>query len=569
MPLIIYGLLTLTLSIQGTAGNTANLRINEIYFAPPENELEFIEVLNISSSTLNICSYTFADARNVEHIICEGTIVVPPMGLIILARDGEALERIFQGTTPITPPTWPALNNSGDTVQLYQNGQVVESVSYLSNWGRRDVSLERKDPAGPSDRQLNWGPSMSVAGATPGAKNSIFAPDLTPPSPVLAEVQNTTQIFVAWDEFIDTSVIEPSNFRVFQMQPRSISILTDSTILLSFPGEVNGTQLLARNISDLANNRLLNESIPLSYVPAENDLSITEIMYDPLDDDFDNMANQPEYIELYNASGKYLSLRSITLAGEKDEMNNARIITPNTDYQVLPPSSYALIYAAPSDASSPDLLQNPFPAISFYLPSISFLSVDRSTLSFSNSGDFVCISSTLKECLTSFTYSPSWHHPTLASTKGISLERRSLSAPVEQSSNWSSSVDRSGGTPGWRNSILSSSPQVEENNFITLSPEVFSPDGDGINDALTIALHPPFSPASIRVRIFDTYGRKVRSIVPQDLVGPETSYVWDGLDDAGNPLETGIYIFLVEMLDITSGSAMTIKKTAVLARLNK
>ena len=553
------------LSSQSIANSDA-LRINEILYAPESSDLEFIELLNISDNSVNLCTYTFSDNREQEEAICEGKIELHPAEFAVLSKDGQALMNVFPGVTPITPDTWPALNNSGDTVQLFREGKVVEAVPYLSSWGVRGRSLERIDPAGPSNYSFNWGPSAAPAGATPGETNSIFAPDQTPPSPLLAEVQKNDHLFLVLDEIIDTTQLQPANFRIAQSEASSLDILTDSTVILHFPQGIRGNQLLIRNIADLSNNQSGVVSIPLSFIPEENDLLITEIMYEPRNNAFDNLFNQPEYIELYNDSGTHLSLRTLQLNGKQDEMGNREVLIPKLRYETLPPFSYTVLVASATRESAQLQLQNAFPSISTLTSTLSVLNIPRSSLGLTNSGDYVCVSSSSVECITELTYSPSMHHPGLASTRGISLERRSLSASTLESTNWSSSVDSHGGTPGWQNSIFIALQHKEVDQIVQLIPDIFSPDGDGNDDALTILIMSPFPTSTISIRIFNALGHLVHELVPMGLAGSEATYLWNGRDKHNDALPPGIYILLIEILDIIQGESLSVKKVTVLAK---
>ena len=561
------GWMALNLFIYREEHNSDALRINEILFAPSENELEFIEIINVADAAVNLCLYTFSDSRNLQETICEGTFEIPPSGFAVLARDGQALHEVFPTIDPITPLSWPALNNTGDTVNLYFQDNTVDSVTYLGTWGIRGQSIERKDPAGPSNQPFNWGPSKAITGATPGKTNSIYAPDLVPPIPILAEVQDEEYVFLVLNEFADVPTLQPSNFRITQEEPSRIAVLSDSTFLLHFPDGIRGQQLLIRNLRDLSNNQSGTTSIPLSYIPRQAELIITEIMYEPLNDDFDTISNQPEYLELYNTSNNYLSLRSLALAGEKDEMNSRDVFNTETNYEVLPPFSYVLIVASPTIEIAKQKLQDAFPPIISYLPSLPVLHIDRASLGLSNSGDYVCVSSSAEECVTELTYSPSMHHPGIASTRGVALERYSLSTSNLEGTNWSSSVAAYGGTPGWENSIHISAQGVEEDPVVQVYPSPFSPDGDGMDDVLTIHIQSPFTTSSINIRIFNSHGHQVRTLVPIDLTGSEATYLWDGRDDQNNGLPPGIYIFLIDILDVVEGEALTIKKVAVLANI--
>ncbi len=84
-------------------------------------------------------------------------------------------------------------------------------------------------------------------------------------------------------------------------------------------------------------------------------------------------------------------------------------------------------------------------------------------------------------------YSDTWQNPNIASTKGISLERINPYLLNDNASNWSSSANPKGGTPDRKNSIFYEPSAKENLDGITLEPNPFSPDGDGLNDNLMIS----------------------------------------------------------------------------------
>ncbi|MGH8016287.1 MAG: lamin tail domain-containing protein, partial [Candidatus Zixiibacteriota bacterium] len=68
---------------------------------------------------------------------------------------------------------------------------------------------------------------------------------------------------------------------------------------------------------------------------------------------------------------------------------------------------------------------------------------------------------------------------------------------------WGRSQD-TGGTPGAMNQVVFTS--LGENVTITIAPEHFSPDGDGIDETVQILLEAPESD-SYSLRVFDRHGR--------------------------------------------------------------
>jgi flagellar hook assembly protein FlgD len=86
-------------------------------------------------------------------------------------------------------------------------------------------------------------------------------------------------------------------------------------------------------------------------------------------------------------------------------------------------------------------------------------------------------------------------------------------------------------------------------------PNPFTPNGDGVNDAVTFFFENPQGLEPI-VRIYDLRGALVRELTD---VGT-TSATWDGEDEDGELLELGLYIYQIKVGDKVGGG------TVVLAR---
>ena len=229
------------------------------------------------------------------------------------------------------------------------------------------------------------------------------------------------------------------------------------------------------------------------------------------------------------------------------------------------PGDYVVIYASTTNADS-DVLRNAFTALQKLPSNVTLIPIDKSSLGLLNEGDFISINNRKAEPLDQVAYSPDWHHPLLVETRGVSLERRSLDAPVWLRNNWGSTVHPAGGTPGLPNSIAQKPEAQDIKAGVHIYPETFSPDGDGIHDTLEIRLADLAPSSLIDVTVFDLQGRPVRQVARSMFAGSTPILFWDGYDNDGQQLPIGIYIIWVSMLDTSAGTHHTIKRPAVLAR---
>ncbi len=270
-----------------------------------------------------------------------------------------------------------------------------------------------------------------------------------------------------------------------------------------------------------------------------NSIVVNEIMFDPL-------PAKSEYIEFFNASTIPVSLDSYELLiGSRDTF--------------LLPSGYAIsqngyfVIAADSE-----LIKD------YHSQITNYIILNRASLSLNNTGDVIVLHDESSRTIDSVCYSPSWHHPDNKITKGISLERKNIHQQSNDPSNWSSSNDISGGTPGVRNSI--DVKYFPAKSSLRVEPNPFSPDGDGKDDIISIYFEIPAQTATVSIKIFDSLGRLVRSLLSSGCIPSNYNGIWDGKNDSGKICNTGLYILFVEASDTITGKTYREKTAIVLAK---
>jgi hypothetical protein len=83
---------------------------------------------------------------------------------------------------------------------------------------------------------------------------------------------------------------------------------------------------------------------------------------------------------------------------------------------------------------------------------------------------------------------------------------------------------------------------------VSLSAEVFSPNGDGVNDAtrITCALVQFTAEMQLEVEVFDLAGHRVRRLLSAPLSAGTYVQEWDGRDDQGSLVPPGTYLCRVK-----------------------
>ncbi len=123
---------------------------------------------------------------------------------------------------------------------------------------------------------------------------------------------------------------------------------------------------------------------------------------------------------------------------------------------------------------------------------------------------------------------------------------------------WGGSFAATGSTPGEQNAFYY--PRAEAID-LAVTPDPFSPDGNGFEDVTVISFGMPEAD-DFELAIYDIAGRKVRTFYQSDATIPG-EVVWDGRGDGGETLPIGIYIIYAR---IEGGRSIEAKRTVVIAR---
>ncbi|MEZ4695919.1 MAG: lamin tail domain-containing protein [Rhodothermales bacterium] len=562
----------LLIAVTGDVPGVGDIVVNEIAYDPDETDGEYIELLNLSSKTFLLTEFEFSDNRLVRSPLVTESVLMEPGQYVVVVRNAALFTSQFPNVAFYEAPAWPALNNSGDAVVLFRGNVTIDSVSFVPSWGGSGPSLERRDPAGPSNSATNWGTSTATAGGTPNARNSIYEPDLSPPELTFAEQVSGTIVRTYFSEPLDAATVTPPAFKLNGVSPQSVTlVMANNVVDLSFDSPLSGGTVEASGISDITGNVLDAASVVVARRAEPGDIVINEILFDPRDDDGDGLQNQTEFIELYNVSADLLSLAGIywtDIADERNEADTMRIASTAVGIQ---PGGYAVVFAQSESINLEDVYSASDLVLAFpndyAADQTALLPFFASSLGLLNSGDLVRLHRSDDAVLDEVQYDPDWHHPNLRETKGTSIERIDPIARSNTSDNWTSSVAVAGATPGLRNSVfLESESSVDEDESVVIEPSTFSPDADGVDDFAAIRYRLASEEALVRVRIFDSRGRKVRELERGLLSTRNGTVIWDGRDDEGLELPVGIYVILLQAIDSDRGTSEAYKAAVVLAR---
>ena len=532
--------------------------INEAYPRPLPSGSEFIELFNRSTATFDLRDLTIRDASSAPLPLSEASAPFPPGAYRVIAADGMAFSRRFSGVPYSEPARWASLNNGGDAIVLESGGRMIDSLFYAGSAVEEGRSLERIDPAGPSDPH-NFARSSDPLGATPGAQNSQYAPDVTPPSLAFTHVVGDTQLDLYFDEPVRTEGISPASIRLETGAAQEAEALDPGRLRAGFPGPVTGESVRIGAVSDLRGNVSEQVSAPIHYRPAAQDVVVNEISYEPLADEYDGLPNEVEFIELFNRSGRRVYLDGAYRTRDPDESGDADTVRVRDRFVGLGPGGYALL-AAEAIAADSAMGAGTDTGIAA-APTAAMVP----GLSLRNDGDRIRIHREDGETLDDIRYDPSWHHPDVLETRGVTLERIDPDAYGNDPQNWTSSAAPEGGTPGRPNSVRMDEAPSPSGQGMDIAPNPFSPDRDGVDDIVRIRCVFSSGVSRARALVFDLAGNEVRELVESRLVTESTEFFWDGRDHADRRLQTGVYIIFVEAWDARNHVIEAFKAPVVLA----
>jgi hypothetical protein len=190
--------------------------------------------------------------------------------------------------------------------------------------------------------------------------------------------------------------------------------------------------LTTTNVQDMTGNAIASiQDTFLYYVVKNYDVLVNEMMVDE-----SPAINLPlyEYVELYNTTNFPLKLGGWTITVG----SNTKVIPPVT----LRPDSFVVLTSTTG------------------APNYSGISVVGVTSfpSLTNTGNTVTLKTPQGAVIHSLTYTDQWYQDALKMDGGWSLEQIDPRNPCAGMNNWKASTSPLGGTPGRRNSVLSSNP---------------------------------------------------------------------------------------------------------------
>ncbi len=548
---------------------SSQVLINEVMYNPSGNENynEYIELYNAGDQPADISGYSISDSSSSDKIIetGSGTILHPGQYCIVIDPEYFSNSSLYDTlindnclVLTIDGSTFGSRglsNSKSEPVMLISSsGDVISRYTYIP--GLPDgYSIEKWDPN--SSDESDWKISKVFLG-TPGLRNSITPPDrdvmidsiyVEPAFPVFGEVSSIGMkiVNVGLNPVSGGSITVYTDLDKNDIADRGEILYSSdiNTSYLSVYGDTYihkftwqpdkaGTKNLSVNLTWIddedENNNI--RKFRIIILDRENHMIINEIMYNPA-------TGCPEWIEIYNMGDNPANL-SNWIVGDLANPEKGLITTGDT---ILLPGSFTVLSSDKNGVSS------------FYPHHVNIVQVNGFP-TLNNTGDTISLKDPSGRISDSVPYMRKW-----GNKKGVSLERISYTGQSSSMQNWGLSTNPSGATPGITNSILYNENNTDPVVVIENSP--FSPDkGESAKINLTL----PFEISDLTVKVFDRHGRLIRNIISGQRSGSQCSIEWDGCNDNGNLMGTGIYIILLRAVSTVSQKRINKKLTVVLVR---
>ena len=383
----------------------------------------------------------------------------------------------------------------------------------------------------------------------------VFVPDVTAPALISATALTSSTLDVLFNEAVDLATSQAmANYVVNNSVGSPLTAIRDATNLAlvhltfasNFPLRTN-LQLTVNGVRDLSANAISNATTTFTFfVVQQKDIVLNEILFNPT-------PTSTDYVELYNNTNFTIDLKNIKIANRNTAGQVSSIKTLTTNSYFLAPQRFVVITEDSALVKANYIVQNLNAFI--IVPTMPSFNDDKSSVLILNAqGDVV---DELK-------YDEKWHFSLITNREGVALERIDYNAPTQSQENWHSAATSVGyGTPTYKNSQYKINDQLQ--GEITTTPEIVSPDNDGMDDFATVNYSFPQPGYVANITIFDAAGRVVRNLQRNALCGIRGSFRWDGLGEKNQQIATGIYIIYTEVFNL-DGKKKRFKNTMVVAR---
>ncbi len=533
--------------------------INEIMADPTPvaglPDREYLELYNPGTTVVNLKGWTLALGSKLKIF---PDVTVLSGGYLLITAPGGAKD--LQQYGKVVEISGFLVNNDGLTISLYDTDKrLADQVVYTpalhkKGYENGGYSLERIDPDRLCGQRFNWATTLSPKGGTPGSENTVRAanPDRDPPKILSTTFAGHSKLVVQLSESFLIPVNPVDLLKNITAGVVIDSVRTDQNVFLINvyfrPSTIrNGENysVVLYGLTDECGNTMPDKTLKFSYyIPVKSDLLISEVLFNPYPDGSD-------FVEIYNNSGHEVDLSGLYLATRDNAKALKQISQLSVCQQYMPVGSYLAVTKSRKGV------------LDFYWSKCEecILQTEKFPTLTDLSG-YVGLLNENQEVIDEMEYTDGMHHPFISKTEGISLERISFSEPASRKENWHSAGKSAGfATPGYQNSACAKADLAGK--LISINPEIFSPNGDGINDQLNIYINTGEPGWILNITILNYAGRAVRKLANNYLAGSSDQVAWDGLGSDYQIVQPGIYILDILLFEKT-GKHLRVRYACVL-----
>ncbi len=269
------------------------------------------------------------------------------------------------------------------------------------------------------------------------------------------------------------------------------------------------------------------------------DIRLNEIMYSP-------NPGEPEWVEIVNPTENPVLLTGWTFSDSKTTVEFC------PDSISLNPDEYALIVSDSTEFRE----CWPYVTCRLFQPP-DWPALNNTTQQGETWADELSLCDSLGIIVDYVPYDDDW-----GGGRGISLEKLDVLLQGFDRENWVSCD--STGTPGEPNTCTGSSGTAD-GDLLEFSPNPFSPDNDGRDDILAIAMNPGSGLYEITLTIYNIQGKPVRELM-RDIESESCIIEWDGTTDDGSRLPVGRYIIYLSAREVSGSDFFETCAVVILAR---
>lgn len=537
--------------------------INEIMADPNPvvglPEWEYVELYNTTEFGIDLKDWQIQIGANDNTF---GNYVLAPHGYVILCHS-DAVSELRQYGDCIGFSSF-SVGNTSSAMYLYnKSGVLISRVNFSSTWyhdpekDNGGWSVEQIDPLNPCAGASNWTACEDVSGGTPGRLNSVNGENNVAPQVERVSMFGNQIVQLWFDQLMNPAeLLEAQHFFVEETsehpQLTVINPIDGTYVELHFDNSFEQGlvyTLIINGVTNCVGTTIEADSRVQFGIPneiTESSILINEILFDPI-------APGVDYVELYNNTDKTFDLSTLMLGVIRENFPNPADTTLKeitSDSRLFLPKTYVLL------SSNSEIVGQQYGC-----PTDNFVQM-ASFPSYANAGGTAILMGKDGILIDAMVFSEKMHYPLLKVTKGVSLERVSFDQPSMDSDNWHSAAERVHfGTPGQPNSMMQNAEPSQDE--ISVNPDIFSPDGDGFDDACFINYHFDEAGYTMNTYIFNVAGQLIRHLAKGELVGREGSILWNGLDNNGNNVPVGVYVVVTEVFNF-EGKVKQFKNAVVI-----